>query len=176
MVVQPIANQGIDWFWRGSHGTAESSQGQQNENANAKGTFCSDNRAWIVDSRLKTLPQRQNTFRAPVPLLAAIRLSVPAVPGYDAPEVRRANRLRLNGGLEPSLSILIVPAYKFTGYFENEVLRKRPYIRREWCIRVIEAPLRVERQGTDAGVSGVRFQSSKGTSCASSHFPIGSPY
>ena len=36
--------------------------------------------------------------------------------------------------------------YKFTEYFENEVLRKRPYIKKEWCIRVIENPVKVERQ------------------------------
>lgn len=36
--------------------------------------------------------------------------------------------------------------YKFTHYFENEVLRKRPYIRKEWCIYVIENSLRVEQQ------------------------------
>jgi len=36
--------------------------------------------------------------------------------------------------------------YKFTDYFENEVLRKRPYIKKEWCIRVIENPVKVERQ------------------------------
>jgi hypothetical protein len=39
-----------------------------------------------------------------------------------------------------------VPTYHFTPYFEHEVLRKRPYLRREWCIRAIEHPLRVERQ------------------------------
>jgi hypothetical protein len=36
--------------------------------------------------------------------------------------------------------------YGFTEYFENEVLRKRPYIRREWCIRIIENPLHSELQ------------------------------
>jgi hypothetical protein len=36
--------------------------------------------------------------------------------------------------------------YRFTEYFEQEVLRKRPYLRREWCIRVVENPVRVERQ------------------------------
>jgi hypothetical protein len=36
--------------------------------------------------------------------------------------------------------------YKFTEYFEKEVLRKRPYLKKEWCIRVIENPLRVEPQ------------------------------
>ena len=36
--------------------------------------------------------------------------------------------------------------YKFTLYFENEVLRKRPYIKKEWCIQVIENPVKVESQ------------------------------
>jgi hypothetical protein len=36
--------------------------------------------------------------------------------------------------------------YAFTDYFENEVLRKRPYLKKEWCIRVIENPLKVELQ------------------------------
>ena len=36
--------------------------------------------------------------------------------------------------------------YKFTEYFENEVMRKRPYIKKEWCIKVVENPLRVEPQ------------------------------
>lgn len=36
--------------------------------------------------------------------------------------------------------------YRFTQYFDQEVLRKRPYIKREWCIYVIEHALRVERQ------------------------------
>jgi hypothetical protein len=38
-------------------------------------------------------------------------------------------------------------AYQFTPYFENEVLRKRPYLKKEWCTRVIDAPLRSEPQG-----------------------------
>jgi len=36
--------------------------------------------------------------------------------------------------------------YQYTEYFENEVLRKRPYLRKEWCIQVIENPIKVERQ------------------------------
>ena len=36
--------------------------------------------------------------------------------------------------------------YKFTPYFENEVLRKRPYLKKEWCIRVITKPLKMEKQ------------------------------
>jgi hypothetical protein len=36
--------------------------------------------------------------------------------------------------------------YKFTAYFENEVLRKRPYLQKEWCIRVIQKPVKSEPQ------------------------------
>ena len=36
--------------------------------------------------------------------------------------------------------------YRFTDYFDREVLRKRPYLRREWCIAIIERPTRVESQ------------------------------
>jgi hypothetical protein len=36
--------------------------------------------------------------------------------------------------------------YKFTDYFEKEVLRKRPYIKKEWCIQVLKNPIRVEQQ------------------------------
>lgn len=37
-------------------------------------------------------------------------------------------------------------SYKYTAYFENEVLKKRSYLKKEWCIRVIENPVKVERQ------------------------------
>ncbi|MGI0479466.1 hypothetical protein ACN4EE_01615 [Geminocystis sp. CENA526] len=36
--------------------------------------------------------------------------------------------------------------YKFTQYFENDVLLKRPYLKKEWCILVIENPLKCEPQ------------------------------
>lgn len=36
--------------------------------------------------------------------------------------------------------------YRFTEYFENEVLRKRPYLKKEWCIRILENPIRSEPQ------------------------------
>ena len=36
--------------------------------------------------------------------------------------------------------------YNYTEYFENEVLRKRPYLKKEWCIQVIENPIKLERQ------------------------------
>jgi hypothetical protein len=36
--------------------------------------------------------------------------------------------------------------YNFTPYFENEVLRKRPYLKKAWYIQVIEHPLKIEPQ------------------------------
>ena len=36
--------------------------------------------------------------------------------------------------------------FHFTDYFENEVLRKRPYLKKEWCVRVVENPIRSEPQ------------------------------
>lgn len=36
--------------------------------------------------------------------------------------------------------------FRFTNYFENEVLRKRPYLKKEWCIKVVENPIRIEPQ------------------------------
>ena len=40
----------------------------------------------------------------------------------------------------------MVTTYGFTPYFENEVLRKRPYLTKELCIRVVDQPIRVEPQ------------------------------
>lgn len=42
--------------------------------------------------------------------------------------------------------VIMFMEYKFTDYFEKEVLRKRPYLKKEWCIRVLMNPLRVEKQ------------------------------
>jgi hypothetical protein len=39
-----------------------------------------------------------------------------------------------------------VTQYRFTEYFEHEVLRKRPYLKKEWRIQVLEKPLRSEPQ------------------------------
>jgi len=39
-----------------------------------------------------------------------------------------------------------MPKYTFTNYFENDVLTKRPYLKKEWCIYVIENPIRCEPQ------------------------------
>ena len=39
-----------------------------------------------------------------------------------------------------------MPEYKYTDYFENEVLRKRPYIKKEWCVYVMENAVKSESQ------------------------------
>jgi hypothetical protein len=36
---------------------------------------------------------------------------------------------------------------KTTRYFEEQVLRKRPYIQRDWCLQVLASPIRREVQG-----------------------------
>ena len=36
--------------------------------------------------------------------------------------------------------------YRFTEYFETQVLRKRPYIKKEWCIYVLQNAFRSEPQ------------------------------
>ena len=36
--------------------------------------------------------------------------------------------------------------YGFTEYFETEVLRKRPYVTKELCVRVVRQPARAEPQ------------------------------
>jgi hypothetical protein len=37
---------------------------------------------------------------------------------------------------------------KTTRYFEEQVLRKRPYLRRDWCIEVLANPLKREVQAS----------------------------
>jgi hypothetical protein len=41
----------------------------------------------------------------------------------------------------------VVVDFRFADYFERKVLRKRPYLKKEWCIAVVEKPTRWERQG-----------------------------
>lgn len=36
--------------------------------------------------------------------------------------------------------------HKYTAYFEGEVLRKRPYVSKEMCAKIIANPIRVEAQ------------------------------
>ena len=37
-------------------------------------------------------------------------------------------------------------SYRFTAYFENEVLRKRPYLKKEWCVDIVSNPIHFEAQ------------------------------
>jgi hypothetical protein len=64
----------------------------------------------------------------------------------------RAQKARTNYAFQARWRWCIIAAmneYGFTAYFENEVLRKRPYLRKEWCIRVVENPLKMEPQEHD---------------------------
>ncbi len=36
--------------------------------------------------------------------------------------------------------------FRFTEYFEKEVMTKRPYIKKEWCTRVVLKPEKFEPQ------------------------------
>ncbi|HYJ06908.1 MAG TPA: hypothetical protein VEX43_17385 [Chthoniobacterales bacterium] len=42
-----------------------------------------------------------------------------------------------------------MPDYEFTSYFETQVMRKRPYLTKEMCVRVVRSPIRVELQEQD---------------------------
>lgn len=35
---------------------------------------------------------------------------------------------------------------RFTPYFESIVLNRRPYLRKAWCLQIVDAPLRTEMQ------------------------------
>ncbi len=41
---------------------------------------------------------------------------------------------------------MIIAAVKTTRYFEEQVLRKRAYLRREWCEQIVRHPLKREKQ------------------------------
>ena len=62
-----------------------------------------------------------------------------------------------------------VTVYRFTDYFETEVLRKRPYLKKEWCIRVIEYPVQSEAQEHNRFRFWARRQNLVARFCASSH-------
>lgn len=40
-----------------------------------------------------------------------------------------------------------VAEFRFADHFARKVLAKRPYLRKEWCIAVVQSPVRSERQG-----------------------------
>ena len=49
--------------------------------------------------------------------------------------------------------------YGYTEYFEKEVLRKRPYLKKEWCAYVLENAVRSESQSTTGFGIGRRLRS-----------------
>jgi hypothetical protein len=51
--------------------------------------------------------------------------------------------------------------YRFTEYFEKEVMQKRPYLKKEWCIRIVENPLKTERRNITAFGFGERLRNMK---------------
>ena len=44
------------------------------------------------------------------------------------------------------MMISLMKNYRYTDYFENGVLMKRPHIKKEWCLNIIENPKKVEEQ------------------------------
>lgn len=67
--------------------------------------------------------------------------------GPSSPSVRRRRPvIPPRAGVRPRAYLPGVPEYRFTPYFEREVLRKRPYLRKEWCIQAVESPIRSEEQ------------------------------
>ena len=46
----------------------------------------------------------------------------------------------------PKLQVESKMHFHFTQYFETQVLRKRPYLRKAWRIAVVENPVRYEPQ------------------------------
>ena len=35
---------------------------------------------------------------------------------------------------------------KFTAYFENKVIHKRPYLKMEWLVKALSEPIKIEKQ------------------------------
>jgi len=76
-----------------------------------------------------------------------------------------------------------VAEYAFTEYFEKAVLKKRLYLRREWCVHVLEHPIRSEPQEHNRYRFWGEIAELEGGTCAWSHsttseqstmrFPIG---
>ena len=62
--------------------------------------------------------------------------------------------------------------YAFTDYFESEVLRKRPYLKKEWCIQVCKNAVKVEEQEHNCYRFRGHVKSSTTESCEGSHSRI----
>lgn len=69
------------------------------------------------------------------------RHTAAAEPGVSPTDERRIDTINTNSGYGAT-----VADYQFTGYFEKAVLQKRPYLRKKWCVHVVEHPIRSEPQ------------------------------
>jgi uncharacterized protein YuzE len=58
-----------------------------------------------------------------------------------------------------------VPSYQFTVYFENEVMRKRPYLTEDMCIRVVRSPFVLSYRNKTGIGSGAKSRSYRADSC-----------
>src|SRR5580765_8394064 len=86
-------------------------------------------RSWSRRARMRSWPGRPCSEAAPIRIIlrpSGPPRSVPAPPRRDVASLRAQ--------------------LKTTRYFEEQVLRKRPYLQRSWCSEVLEAPLRREVQ------------------------------
>jgi hypothetical protein len=66
-------------------------------------------------------------------------------PAFTAAMLATLGHVRKESARQEEI-FLVMPTYRHSSYFELEVLRKRPCLRREWCVAIIEHPVRVERQ------------------------------
>jgi hypothetical protein len=66
----------------------------------------------------------------------------PSSQDFDLPDLR----VHATPARRAEYPCRVAQAYRFTEYFEKEVLRKRPYLTKDVCIRVVEQPIRDEPQ------------------------------
>jgi len=80
-------------------------------------------------------------------LLSGLRELAPNHSLQPPPSAARLSSVPLSRPLlRDVIDAYSVSEYRFASYFEDEVLRKRPYLKKEWCIRVLKQPIRSEPQ------------------------------
>jgi poly(A) polymerase len=102
---------------------------------------------------LATLPQRWSVPVFPLKGGDFIKRGIAKGPALGA-ALRTAEGAWIKAGFPVDAAAIAILAdaaafqakLKFTRYFEEQVLRKRPYIEREWCAAVLAAPIRREVQ------------------------------
>ncbi len=89
-----------------------------------------------------TRTSRNRAALAPWPVWATC--SGWPLPQLGVPHTTQPSRLTMAS--QPAPASIIADVYETTWYFRAHVMRKRPYLRLEWCIAVIESPIRREVQ------------------------------